>query len=188
MLFSSMKGTICYLSMAVACGCLGCDNGLTVNTSPTLPGAPVYTIHGNAVQLGNGVYAGEDGTVSLLASVTGDLNDDGHDDLGAVLALNSKGSGVFYYLNVFLDDGNGRWYLAGEEFLGDRIKFDFMDIYGEGSISSLTGVAIHPGDYGQLVVAYFTHAREQAFAEQPRLYLTRHWQVDDGKLIRVEDY
>ena len=62
--------------------------------------------------------------------------------------LDSRGSGVFYYVNVFLDDGNGRWRFAGEEFLGDRIKYDFIAIYGEGTVSSFTGVPIHPDDFG----------------------------------------
>lgn len=76
----------------------------------------------------------------------------------------------------------------GEEFLGDRVKFDFMDIYAEGSTSSITGVPIHPDDAGQLVVAFFTRQIEQSFAEEPSLYLTRHWKVEDGMLILIEDH
>jgi hypothetical protein len=105
-----------------------------------------------------------------------------------LLSLNSRGSGVFYYLNVFVDDGNDGWRFAGEEFLGDRIKFDFMDIYGEGSVVPGTDVPIHPDDQGKLLVAYFVHASEQALSEQPSLYLTKHWKVDDGKLVLIEDY
>ena len=106
-----------------------------------VPADPVYTINGGGVRIDE---PGQDGTVSLLASAIGDLNDDGRDDRGVVLRLNSKGSGVFYYLNVFLDDGDDGWRFVGEEFLGDRIKFDSMEIYREGSVSSLTGVPIHP--------------------------------------------
>ena len=101
---------------------------------------------------------------------------------------NSRGSGVFYYLNVLLNDGSGTRELAGEAFLGDRIKIDFIDIYGPGSVSQLTGLPIHPDDYGQLVIAYYTHGRDQAFAENPEVYLTRHWKIQDGKLFNVEDY
>ena len=120
---------------------------------------------------------------SLLRSVRADLNDDTLDDLAAVLLLDSKGSGIFYYLNVFLADLDGRLNLVGTQFLGDRIKFDFIEIYGE---ASLTGVPIHADDYGQLAVGYSMHAAGQAFAEQPSLYITRHWKVSEGKLLSLE--
>ena len=138
--------------------------------------------------LNNGIYVGEDGTVSLLESVRGDLNNDEIDDIAAVLRLDSKGSGIFYYLNVFLADDYSEPRLVGEEFLGDRISFDFLEIYGEGSVSPLTGIAIHPDDYGQLVVAYSTHADGQSYAEEPNLYLTRHWKVSDGQLAIFDNY
>ena len=73
-------------------------------------------------------------------------------------------------------------------FLGDRIRFDYIDIYGEGSVSRLTGVPIHKNDYGKLVVGYYMHDRDQAFAEVPQIYVTRHWKIDDGQLVLVEDY
>ncbi len=177
-----MKPTACILGVAVACACFGCDgrNGPDVE--------PRFTIDGAAVPLEDGSYRGENGTVSLAASVTGDLNDDGRDDLAAVLVLDSRGSGVFYYLNVFLDDGQGGWRFAGEEFLGDRIRYDFMSIYGEGSKSQLTGVAIHPDDFGKLVMAFYIHGREQAFADEPSVFIARHWAVVDGSLTLIEDY
>jgi len=140
------------------------------------------------VPLNNGSYAGEDGTVSLLESVRGDLNNDEINDIAAVLRLDSKGSGIFYYLNVFLADEHGELRLVGEEFLGDRISFDFLEIYGEGSVSPLTGIAIHPDDYGQLAIAYSAHAQGQSYAEKPNLYLTRHWRVSDDRLVVFENY
>ena len=168
-------------------GCSGSVPGDTA-TEPApsdAPADPDYTIDGNAVRIDE---PGEDGTVSLLASAMGDLNDDGRDDSGVILRLNSKGSGVFYYLNVFLDEGDDGWRFVGEGFLGDRIKFDFLDIYREGSVSSLTGVPIHPNDHGQLVVAYSVRSKEQPFSEEPDLDLTRHWRVDEGNLVLMENY
>jgi hypothetical protein len=155
-----------------------------VSISAIVPADPVYTINGGAVRIDE---PGQDGTVSLLASAVGDLDDDGRDDSGVILRLDSKGSGVFYYLNVFLDQGDDGWRLAGEEFLGDRIEFDFMDIYRQGSVSSLTGVSIYPDDYGQLVVAYSAHSEEQPFSEEHDLYLTKHWRVEEGKLVLMEN-
>jgi hypothetical protein len=149
---------------------------------------PAYSINGNVVELEGGILEREDGTVSLLNSTPGDLDGDASDDQAAILVHNSRGSGVFYYLNVLLTDANGALRLAGEEFLGDRIKLDFTEIYRAGSVSPLTGVPIHPDDHGQLVVAYYTHGPDQAYTENPRFYITRHWKIDDGKLVAVEDY
>lgn len=47
----------------------------------------------------------------------------------------------------FLDDGKSEWRFVGGEFLGDRIRFDFLDIYAEGAVSSITSIPIYPDDY-----------------------------------------
>ena len=161
------------------------DGSAPGDSSVTESAASPYTIEGKRVQLDE---PGTIGTVSLLASVSGDLNGDGHDDQAVILVLNSVGSGVFYYLNVFLDDGKSEWRFVGEEFLGDRIRFDFLDIYSEGSVSSITGVPIHPNDYGKLMVAFSVRSSEQSFAEEPGLYLTKHWKLEGGRLVLIEDY
>jgi hypothetical protein len=145
---------------------------------------PLFRIDGQAVQLNE---AGEDGTVSVLTSVTGDLDEDGHEDRAVVLRLDSRGTGIFYYLNAFLWENDGGWRLAGEEFLGDRIRFDFMEIYGDGSVAPGTDVPVHPDDHGTLVVAYFTHG-DQPLSEPPQLYLTRRWRVGDGNLVFQENF
>ena len=173
---------------AVGAACLlvaGCGSDQSVDKAPM---TPVFSVEGNALVLEDGTYEGEDGAVSLLISTSGDLNGDAAIDVAAILVLNSRGSGVFYYLNVLLNDGNGSLGLVGEAFLGDRIKFDFMDIYGAGSVSRLTGVSIHPDDHGQLVVGYYVHGPEQAYTGSPAIYVTRHWKIDDRKLVSVEDY
>jgi len=175
-------------AVVVGAACLlvvGCSSDRSDDTAST---TPVYSIEGNAIELEDGILEGEDGAASLLTSTSGDLDGDASGDQAAILVHNSRGSGVFYYLNVLLNDGNGALRLAGEAFLGDRIKLDFMEIYGAGSVSPLTGVPIHPDDHGQLVVAYYIHGRDQAYAENPGVYVTRHWKIDDGKLVLVEDY
>jgi len=161
------------------------DGSTPDDPSATEPAALAYTIDGERVQLGE---SSADGNVSLLALVSGDLNEDGRDDRAAIVVLNSVGSGVFYHLNVFLDDGKSGWRFVGEEFLGDRIRFDFLDIYAEGAVSSITGAPIHPDDYGRLVVAFFVRSSRQSLAEEPNLYITKHWKVEDGKLVLIEDY
>lgn len=177
---------ICAAAIGAICLLVaGCGND---NSADKAPMAPLYSVDGNALVLEGGTYEGEDGTISLLISTSGHLNGDADIDEAAILVLNSRGSGVFYYLNVLLNNGNGGLELAGEAFIGDRIKFDFMDIYGPGSVSRLTGVAIHPDDHGQLVVGYYVHGPEQAYAESPGIYITRHWKIDDRMLVSVEDY
>jgi len=173
---------------AVGVACLtvaGCVSERSDDASST---TPVYSIEGNQVQLEGGFFESQDGTVSLLTAISGDVNGDAADDQAAILVLDSRGSGVFYYLNVLLNDGNGTLGQAREAFLGDRIKFDLMDIYGDESVSQLTGVPIHPDDYGKLVVAYHIHGDDQAYADDPELYITRHWKIESGRLVLVEDY
>ncbi len=184
----SSKGAVSsfgILSLAVLLGCAEPGDSSASDSSTSGPTEPAYVINGQHVEPGQ---AGPDGTASLHASVGGDLNQDGRDDRAVILTLDSSGSGVFYHLNVFLDDGAGGWRLGGEEFLGDRIKFDFLDIYAEGSVSAITGVPIHPDDYGQLVVAFFVHSSDQSFSDEPSLYLTRHWRLGDDRLVPVEAF
>ena len=175
-------------SVVVGAACLlvaGCGKDRYDDTALM---SPVYSIEGNAINLEGGILEGKNGVVSLLTSTSGDLDGDASGDQAAILVHNSRGSGVFYYLNVFLSNGNGAPGLAGEVFLGDRIKLDFLEIYGAGSILPLTGVPIHPDDHGQLVVAYYVHDRGQAYAENPGVYITRHWKIDKGKLVSVDGY
>ena len=147
-----------------------------------------YTIGGSPVRFGSGIHHSEDGDVSVVASDTGDLDGDDDDDLVVVLRLDGAGSGIFYYINAFLYDGQGQWVNAGEAFLGDRIQFEFLDVYEDESVSALTGVAIHPADYGQFVVGYRLHSQGQAFTEKPNLFFTKHWQVANGRLVLIEDF
>lgn len=174
------------LAIGMACVTLaGCSSDQSADASST---APVYLIEGKHVQLDGGFFESEDGSVSLLTTMSGDLDGDAADDQVALLVINSRGTGVFYYLNVLLNDGNGTLGQAREAFIGDRIKFDFMDIYGAESVSRLTGVPIHPDDYGQLVIGYYMHGSEQAYADRPGIYITRHWKIDSGKLVLLQDY
>lgn len=166
----------------------GCDDAQQKESGQTKARGKVattYSVNGRHVQLGDNAL---DGRVSLLSAVTGDLNKDGLDDRAVVIVQNGAGSGVFYFVNVFLADGQGYLRLIGEEFLGDRIKFDFVDIYQQGSISSITGAPIHPNDYGQLVAAFSTRMNEQPLADEPNFYLTKHWKVKNEKLVLIENY
>ena len=63
-----------------------------------------------------GIRAAAIGSTCLLVTGCGA----GHSaDQAAILVLNSRGSGVFCYLNALLIDGKGGLELVGEAFLGD---------------------------------------------------------------------
>ncbi len=96
------------------------DSSAPANSSATGSAAPTYTINGKRAQPGE---PGADGKVSLLASVSGDLNKDGHDDRAVILIMNSVGSGVFYHLNVFLDDRMVEWRFVGEVYTPEIITY-----------------------------------------------------------------
>lgn len=177
LLTAPLIGAACALVAACGCG----------QSHDTVPMMPVYSVEGHAIALEEGVYENGNGTVSLLISISGDLDGDATVDQAAILVHDSRGSGVFYYLNVLLNDGKGRLALAGEVFLGDRIRFDYMEIYESGSVSRLTGAPIPPKGYGQLVIGYYIHSPEQAYAESPGSYVTRHWKIEDNKLVSGED-
>lgn len=171
------------LSLLPFCYLQGCGNADRV-ANVALLAEQTFTINGENAAAGQS----EIGDLVIVSSATGDMNDDGRDDVAAVLRLNSQGSGVFYFLNVLLLDDDGSWKIAGEAFLGDRIRLDHVAIYAGGDVSPLTGVAIHPDDYGQVVVAYDMHTDDQSFADIPVVFMTRHWRVTDGRLVLVEDY
>lgn len=156
---------------------VGCTENPVDESPRSSPQAPTYKVNG-----------ADSDSVSVLITVRGDLNFDGLEDIAAIVTQDTEGSSVFYYLNVFTADQNGEWQLAGAERLGDRLKLDSLDIYSEGSITSNTGIAVNPDDYGMLLTAYFTRSRGQSFDEEPTLYITKHWRVLDNKLVHIEDY
>jgi len=127
-----------------------------------------------------------DGQAQLLMSAEGDLNGDGQLDYVALLQLNSQGTGVFYYLNVFVRDDSSRLKFVTETFLGDRIDIVALEVYGPQSVSSVSGVAIAEDDYGQILVAYRQHGATQSMSEKPRVFLTKHFLLSDENLVLVE--
>ena len=144
-----------------------------------------FLVEGTIITLSDGVARNEDGSFHLQDHRLGDMNADGRDDLFALLVLNSRGSGTFYYINVKLGDADGGWILVGDDFLGDRIRIEFMEIYGQGSISPVTGLSIPEEDWGQARIGFRIHARDQSFAEEPKLAVTRGWRVANGSLVRL---
>jgi len=183
MIFRSVNAVASIICLAFLLSCTEPLDGSLPNSFVSNAKEPPYSVEGITAQPN-----GDGGSVSPLTTVRGDLNADGYEDLATIVVHDSVGSGVFYYLNVFVADGDGGLRLVGEEFLGDRLKSDLLDIYSEGSVSSNTGIPIHPDDYGMLIAAYFTHTNDQSFAEEPTLYITKHWRVLNDLLVQIEDY
>ncbi|MAZ86933.1 MAG: hypothetical protein CL693_04770 [Cellvibrionaceae bacterium] len=143
----------------------------------------IYTIEKNPMVLGVDTI---DGRAQLLLSADSDLNGDGLMDHIALLQLNSSGSGIFYYLNVFVRDQTSALTFVVEAFLGDRLHIDGLDIYGPQSVSSITGVAIPAADHGQLFIAYRQHNADQAMSEKPKLFMTKHYKLVGEELVLLE--
>jgi hypothetical protein len=149
-------------------------------------GSTVFEFAGESFQLESARHQDESGVTSVVASSTGDLNSDGRDDLVIAFKLQTASSGELHFLNVLLADEQSKWMFAGEEFLGNRILIKFLDIYKAGSFSRLTGTPIDPDDYGKLVIGMYT--LEEGQNEDDGIFFTRHWQIEDEKLVVVEDY
>lgn len=64
---------------------------------------------------------------------TGDIDGDGDEDAVVILISSGGGSGAFYEVAVMLNDNGKPRYLTGE-FLGDRIKLNFVKILSDRSI------------------------------------------------------
>lgn len=160
---------------------VGAGDGSGINL-----GSTVFEFAGESFQLESARHKDESGVTSVVASSTGDLNFDGRDDLVIAFKLQTVSSGELHFLNVLLADEQNKWMFAGEEFLGNRILIKFLDIYKAGSFSRLTGTPIDPDDYGKLVIGMYT--LEEGQNEDDGIFFTRHWQVDNEKLVVVEDY
>lgn len=112
-------------------------------------------------------------TTKLEKFFYGDLNNDDIDDLVVILSQDTGGSGIFFYLNAFINV-NGKFVFNGENYLGDRIKIDDLSIYGKNHI-----------DAGIILVALNVYSQEQSFSEEPAFYITRNYKIDNEELIFI---
>ncbi len=94
-----------------------------------------YVIDGQSVTLVNGKSEAEaaPGSASVVISsvfgepISGDLNNDGKNDLAMIISVDQGGSGTFYYATALIDTGFGPMG-TNAIFLGDRIAPQPLEI------------------------------------------------------------
>jgi hypothetical protein len=132
------------------------------------PQSGSYQIEGQRVALRNGQYSDVNGDLSVHLAATGDADRDGREDLAVVLVQNSRGSGVFYYLNVLLAGEDGNYEVADEAFLGDRVLVDSLSIEGDG-----------------VLVEMKVRDDDEPMAAPPTVQASREWKLDAARLVKV---
>jgi hypothetical protein len=98
---------------------------------------------------------------------TGDLNNDGKNDMGVILTQEDGGSGTFYYVAALLKTGSG---CAGTNaiLLGDRIAPQTTEIKN-----------------GALIVNYADRAPGEPFSTRPSIGKSKYLEVKNGKLAEA---
>ncbi|MEK7612259.1 MAG: hypothetical protein AAB407_02880 [Patescibacteria group bacterium] len=150
------------------CDALGTENVDARNTT--------YTIENELVTLVDGVSEIEfvPGSTDAMTTtvfgspVFGDLDNDGDEDAGIYLIVQSGGTGSFYYAAAAIRNG-AVWAGTNAVLLGDRIAPQTIEIKD-----------------GALVANYATRKVGEPFAVQPSVNVSKFMQVMNGKLAEVE--
>ena len=132
-----------------------------------LPDLGAITLQAGRFERKTGSGATEVDQVFFQAAGFGDLDGDGNADAAAVLAVQSGGSGSFYYLAAMLDQA-GEPEQAGVALLGDRIQLQSVTIQD-----------------GLIVVRMKAHAADDPMC-CPSLDVTQTYRLADGALELVE--
>ena len=98
----------------------------------------------------------------------GDVNGDGTEDAALTLEINSGGSGTFSYLALVIND-KGTAKSVSSIFLGDRIIVESL--------------AIKPGS---VVVTMLTRKPEEPMVAEPKIELTRTFNLQGDQLVEVK--
>lgn len=144
-----------------------------------------YRNETNSIELKNGKLKTNYENYSIVAFDVGDVNKDNIKDLFILLKNNTQGSGTFYFTNLFVGNLNEELEFIGEKFIGDRINPNYISIYKKNQKHPLTGINIHPNDYGTFSLGYYMHSSDQPFSEEPRMFMTPEWKLVNGKMTRI---
>lgn len=127
----------------------------------------------------------EYGNYSIIDYSIGDINKDGIQDLFIILMNKSQGSGSFYFTNLFIGNAIGELEFIEENFIGDRIKFNYITIYQAKQKHPITNIYVNVNDYGVFSLGYYTYAKNQPFSEEPKLFMSPEWKMNNGKVERL---
>lgn len=122
---------------------------------------------------------------SIVDYSIGDINKDGIQDLFILLVNNSQGSGSFYFTNLFIGKASGELEFIEENFIGDRIKFNYITIYQAKQKHPITNIDVNAKDYGVFSLGYYTYAINQPFSNEPKLFMSPEWKMINGKVERM---
>ncbi|NLD47400.1 MAG: DUF5050 domain-containing protein [Clostridiaceae bacterium] len=138
-----------------------------------------YKVESQEIKLENGEYWGEN-QLSTSASpnfeslriknpiIIGDLNNDGLNDAVVSLLYLGGGSGAFDNIALYINSGDGSGFTTNSITLGDRIVISDISI-----------------KEGKVIVAYYEHAQDQAFADNPRNLVTKTLVLNNNMLEDV---
>lgn len=137
-----------------------------------------YEIDGQKIALVNGLseIPTTPGSASKLITryfgndASGDLNNDGKNDAGAVLSQNAGGTGTFYYAVALLKTNSG-YVGTNAVLLGDRIA------------PQTTGIK-----NGVLIVNYADRLPGEPFTAQPSTGKSKYLEIRNGKLEEAPIY
>ncbi len=135
-----------------------------------------YRIDGNSVTLNNGisqVQAASDSKTKITTKyfgneVSGDMNEDGEDDVAFILTQDTGGSGLFYYLVVAFGSGGNGYSGSNAILLGDRIapqSTEFKD--------------------GEITVNYADRRPDEPMTDIPSVGVSRYFKVLHNILTEV---
>lgn len=135
---------------------------VVVNTDPK---NATYTIDGEKVTLVDGTAEQEVAPGSASKNIikyfgnkaVGDLDGDGKDDTAFLLSEETGGTGIFYYVAVFLGKNTG----TNAIFIGDRIAPQTTEIRD-----------------GKVIVNYADRARGEPMVTEPSVGVSKYFMVD----------
>jgi len=137
----------------------------------------IYTIDGNPVTLVNGVSqtpaAPESASMLTVQyfgnEATGDLNNDGINDIAFLITQSGGGSGTFYYAVAALQDSAGGYTGTNAMLLGDRVAPQNTEIKN-----------------GELIVNYADRKAGEPISTKPTEGVSKYFRVSNGQLIAAE--
>lgn len=134
-----------------------------------------YQIEGQTIKLVNGMSeinlapnsASKQITKYFGNEASGDLNNDGKNDIVFLLTQNNGGSGTFYYVVAALSSSSG-YHGTNAIFLGDRIAPQTTKI-----------------ENGIIIINYADRGVNEAMTNTPSIGISKYLKITDGSLVTI---